>query len=806
MTLRPAATRALRAAGLVCAMVAVGALAAGLWFRGRVLAGLPRLDGAAVVPGLSAEVRVTRDALGVPTVSGSSRIDVARATGWLHSQDRFFQMDLLRRRGAGELAELVGAAALPLDREARMHGFRRITREVLARESPERRALVTAYSQGVNDGLAFLGEKPWEYLVLQAKPRPWLPEDTVLVGFAMTLDLEEGTGRYVRMLAAIDDEYGAASLAFFAPLYTSQDVPLDGIASRPAPIPPPSEIDLRKSGAEGRERGAAEEVAFEPSDDDAQVPGSNSLAVAGSLAAGGSAIVANDMHLHLAVPNTWYRMSLRWPGHAETGVTLPGTPALVAGSNGRIAWGFTNSGAGTGDLIVVDPTISPDLYHGPNGGAPLPYDVRTESVAVRGSKPVSMSFPWTVWGPIIGGEPDGRQFAYHWTADDPAATNLGLMDLEEAGDVRGALSIAQRSGIPSENFLVADSGGDIGWTLAGALPKRIGYDGRIPVAGIYGDRRWDGFLGPGAVPAIVSPPSGRLWTANNRTVGGRALETVGDSGYAPAPRARQIRDDLDALIGRGSPIVPRDLLAIQLDDRAVLLETWHNLLLATLRPDVVAAKPSRADLLAAARKWDGRAGADSVSYGVVRAFRLAVAHRVFDPIFAPCVARFPEFAWTRLNYEEPLEAIVRGRPAHLLDPSFKTWDELLAAAADDVSLSFAKKGARPGATTWGQLNTARITHPLAQALPRWAASWLSMPADPLPGDANMPRVQEASFGASERFAVAPAREDQGIFHMPGGQASNPLSPFFRAGHEAWVRGDPTPFLPGPTEHTIELNP
>jgi penicillin amidase len=252
--------------------------------------------------------------------------------------------------------------------------------------------------------------------------------------------------------------------------------------------------------------------------------------------------------------------------------------------------------------------------------------------------------------------------------------------------------------------------------------------------------------------------------------------------------------------------VPRDLLAIQLDDRAVLLETWHNLLLATLRPDVVAAKPSRADLLAAARKWDGRAGADSVSYGVVRAFRLAVAHRVFDPIFAPCVARFPEFAWTRLNYEEPLEAIVRGRPAHLLDPSFKTWDELLAAAADDVSLSFAKKGARPGATTWGQLNTARITHPLAQALPRWAASWLSMPADPLPGDANMPRVQEASFGASERFAVAPAREDQGIFHMPGGQASNPLSPFFRAGHEAWVRGDPTPFLPGPTEHTIELNP
>jgi penicillin amidase len=281
---------------------------------------------------------------------------------------------------------------------------------------------------------------------------------------------------------------------------------------------------------------------------------------------------------------------------------------------------------------------------------------------------------------------------------------------------------------------------------------------------------------------------------------------VGDTGYAIASRARQIRDDLDDLIGRGAPVVPRDLLAIQLDDRAVLLGTWHSLLVATLRPDIVAAKPSRAALLEAAQKWDGRAGADSTGYGVVRAFRLAVAHRVFAPIFAPCIARYPEFAWSRLNYEEPLEAIVRARPANLLDPSFRTWDELLAAAADDVSQLYAKQGEDPATTTWGRVNTARISHPLAQALPRWAAGVLSMPADPLPGDANMPRVQEASFGASERFAVSPGHEDQGIFHMPGGEASNPLSPYFRAGHEAWVRGDPTPFLPGPTEHTMDLSP
>ena len=206
MTARPAARRALAVSGILCAAVAVGALAAGLWFRGRILAGLPRLDGTASLPGLSAPVRVTRDALGVPTVSASSRIDVARATGWLHAQDRFFQMDLLRRRGAGELAELFGAAALPLDREARMHGFRGIAREVLARESPERRALLEAYAEGVNEGLASLGAKPWEYLVLRTQPRPWRAEDSLLVSFAMTLDLEARIGRYARTLAAIRDE------------------------------------------------------------------------------------------------------------------------------------------------------------------------------------------------------------------------------------------------------------------------------------------------------------------------------------------------------------------------------------------------------------------------------------------------------------------------------------------------------------------------------------------------------------------------------------------------------------------------
>jgi penicillin amidase len=763
-------------------------------------ASLPKLDGNAAVPGLGSPVHVARDSLGVPTVAGSDRADVARATGWLHAQDRYFQMDLLRRRGAGELAELFGKAALPLDRQARMHGFRALAREALRRATPGQRALVEAYANGVNAGLAALGDTPWEYAILRTSPRPWLPEDTLLITYAMVLDLQNPTGRYVRTLAAIRDKLGPASFAFFAPLKVPDDAALDGSAGPLAPIPGANEIDLR-----GSQAGVHASIAT-PTWEDRETPGSNSMAVAGARAGSGPALIASDMHLNLSVPNIWYRMRLQWPGHDETGVTLPGSPALIAGSTGRIAWGFTNSNAGTGDIIVVQTTESPELYRGTNQGALLTLEKRTETVAVRDSKPETMVFPWTIWGPVVGQDSNGRPLAFRWTEDDPAATNVEILSLEDAPDAPAALAIAHRLGIPAQNFLVADSAGRIGWTIAGVLPSRVGYNGRLPVTMVFGDRRWSGFLDPRSMPTVTDPADGILWTANNRIVGGSALTAIGDGGYDLPARASQIRDDLLALGKRGRPATPPDLLAIQLDDRAILIERWHALLLSALTPEAVSRKGSRAALREAAAAWDGRAGVGSTGYRMARAFRLAVARRVFEPIFEPCLDADADFDWQRLNYEAPLEAILKAKPGHLLDSSYASWDDLLLAAADDVSASLGKEGVAPRNATWGRLNVARIEHPFARFLPSWAAGWLCMPRDELPGDSHMPRVQHPSNGASERFVVAPGREAEGIFHMPGGQCANPRSPYFEAGHEAWVRGDPTPFLPGIPAHQLELHP
>ena len=791
----PTARRRLRVTGIVAGVLLAGSAGLGGWFYGRLRASLPQLDGNARLPGLAAPVTVTRDALGVPTLRGANRNDLARALGYVHAQDRFFQMDTLRRRAAGELAELFGSAALPLDRAVRLHGFRTLARTVYQRGAPAERAELDAYAAGVNAGLASLRAKPFEYYVLRTTPRAWQPEDSVLMIYALTLELQDGAVAYERSLAAVRDQLGNAGVAFFAPLVTPDDASLDGTSAPPAPIPDPTLIDLRtRAGA-----GAAAAV---PQPASRLAAGSNSFALGGGRTAAGAALLASDMHLTLRVPNIWYRASLQWGGHTVTGVTLPGGPLVVSGSNGRIAWGFTNAYADTADLVVVQPSPADHSFYASYEGEDLPYQIHHERILVKGGAPVDLDTPWTIWGPVVGTDENRRPLALHWVAYDPAAANLELGALETADGVDEAVAIAHRAGIPAQNFLVAGADGRTAWTIAGRLPQRFGFDGRFPVAWYFGDRGWRGLLPPDQVPVIRGTAAGQLWTANNRVVGGPALALLGDGGYDPPARAAQIRDDLTPL----ARAVPQDLLGIQLDDRALFLARWQQLLLATLTPRLAAARPSRAELRSLVEQWPGRAAVDSVSYRLVALWREKVAELALAPIFAPCAAEYDGFTWARFNVEPALWTMVQQQPAHLLNPRFSTWPDLLVAAADEVTAELEREHVPLAQATWGAANVARIEHPFAASLPSWLSGWLRMPADPLPGDVRMPRVQRPDFGASDRMVVSPGHEAEGIFEMPGGQSGHPLSPFFRAGHEAWVKGVPAPFLPGPAVHTLELHP
>ena len=801
--------------GLVAVLLVV-VVGTGLWLHTQLRASLPRLEGEQALHGLVAPVRVERDALGVPVVRGTTRLDVARATGFLHAQERFFQMDLLRRRAAGELSELVGEAALEVDREVRVFRLRAVARRATGALGGEERRLLTGYTEGVNAGLQDLGAPPFEYLVLRSEPRAWQQEDSLLCALAMYLTLQGQLPGLESSLGLMHDLLPPELAAFLAPRGTEWDAPLEGEPFAQPRIPGPEVLDLRQEPPRAVARGRRKApVAFDPlrlaDVDEAAVYGSNNWAVAGTHTAHGGALLSNDMHLGHSVPNIWYRASLVFPGvdgeQRVSGVTLPGVPFVVVGSNDHVAWGFTNSQGDWADLVVLEPDPQdPQAYLTPEG--PRRFERTTETIHVKDGQDETLAVLSTVWGPVVDEDHQGRRRALAWVALRTGGLNAALVRMEDARSLEEALTLAAGVGIPSQNFVCADSSGRIGWTIAGRIPRRVGFDGRLPTSWADGSRRWEGWLRPEEYPRVVDPPGGRIWTANARVVSGDALAVVGFGGYDLGARARQIRDDLLAL----ERATEADMLGVQLDDRAVFLARWRDLLLEALTPESVATDPRRAEARRQVEAWGGRASIDSVAYRLVRAFRMRVSRAVFDPLLAPC-----HEADERLDYkgrrpdrgirqwEGPLWALVTERPLHLLDPRFESWEELLLAQLDGVLDELTEDGATLADRTWGEHNTILVRHPLSSAVPA-LGRWLDMPRWELPGDGNMPRVQYTFAGASERLTVSPGREENGYFHMPTGQSGHPLSPHYGDGHDAWARGEPTPFLPGPAVHVLTLHP
>ncbi len=765
---------------------------------------LPVLEGEVALQGLGGPVTVERDENGVATVRGDDRADVARATGFLHGQERFFQMDLMRRRAAGELSELIGAATVEVDEGARIHRFRNVAQRVVARFTPREKTLADAYAEGVNAGLSALRARPYEYLLLRSAPSPWKSEDSVLCALSMFLTLHESRGERESTLAVLRDALPPAMFDFLAPRGTVQwDAPIDGDPIPEAPIPGPEIFDLRMLPEAKAARDYPSPDRFGPEDNLPYI-GSNNWAVDAARSANGLAMVADDMHLDITVPNIWFRLRMIFKDESGqersvSGVSLPGTAGIVAGSNGQVAWGFTNTQADWNDLVLLETGARPNTYLTPEG--PKEFERVTETIQVAGAAPRTLEILNTIWGPVIDRDHNGQLRAYQWTAHDPEAVNLKLLDIEGANTIEEAVAVAHTAGAPPQNAMIADRTGRIAWTVAGRIPKRVGFEGRLPVTRTDASRKWDGWVASADVPKVIDPPSGRLWTANARVVSGPMLAILGEGNYPLGARAKQIREGLFAK----DKFTAADLMDIQLDNRAVFLDRWQATALATLSDVSLSKDPLLNEAKALVASWGGRAAVDSVGYRIVKAFRLATLDRAVAPLVAPAVKKDPKFRYSRIwQNEGPLWALLSSRPAHLLDPKFENWDALLADAMRAVITELTKDGRKLAERTWGERNASRIRHPLSGAVPA-LSRFLDMKTAPLPGDDHMPRVLSPNNGASERFVVSPGAEEQGLFHMPVGQSSHPLSPYFGAGHEAWVKGEKTPFLPGPTRYLLTLH-
>ena len=774
----------------------------GTWIYSQIDSALPVLEGKRTLLGLSDTAIVERDIQGIVTIKAKKRNDVAVATGFIHAQERFFQMDLLRRNSAGELASLFGEKALPHDKEIRRHRFRERARVIVSQLPRNDLALLKAYTRGVNQGISNLKSAPFEYLLLQQEPVSWQEEDTVLTVLSMYMDLQYAAGDRERTLGNIKNILGEDVFKFLNPKGSIWDAAIDGSQLSSSAMPTrawPSAsseqtaLTTSKVSTLGGNKYQGEEF-----------PGSNNWAVSGDISKTGSAIVANDMHLGIRVPNTWFRATFQYESDDDesikvTGLTLPGTPNIIAGSNGNIAWGFTNSYGDWSDIIILDTNDDKSQYLTPTGYQD--FTQHKQIIAVKDQDAREIIVKETIWGPVIGTNSNGKLLAYRWVAHDVQAVNLHHTQLELAKDVDDALVIASKSGIPAQNLMVGDKAGNIGWTIMGPIPKKSSQFGETPTHWADGINHWQGYLSSDQYPKIKNPENNRLWTANTRVVGGEMLEKIGNGGYALGARAQQIRDNLIAI----DTFSEQDLLNIALDDRAIFLQRWQAFLLKkVLTPQAIAKHPDWQAVKKTITTDNLCACIDSVAYRLVNNFRLNVRNDVFSLINENLfqIDNSYSFRSIRHQLETPLWQMINEEPENFLWLPEATWPKIFEKALTSTLTDMTENQTLTKAT-WGQQNTSTIQHPLSNAVP-FIGRWLDMPPIPLPGDSYMPRIQGKGFGASERMVVSPGHEESGILHMPTSQSGHPWSPYYGLGHDDWVKGNPSPFLPGETKYTLTL--
>lgn len=772
----------------------IAALAAGTFYL-NLLASRPQLDGDISVEGLHQHAVIKRDKNGAPLIEAADLNDAVFSMGFLHAQERYFQMDLMRKKAAGELAELFGARAVETDKLARLHRFRTRARAFVAQLPADQRTVLRQYVAGVNAGLHQLTARPFEYSLLLTSPTAWKEEDVLLVNMSMYLMLQVRNEPHPELIRQnLIAKYDLEFANFMQPSTSEWDSPMVGQAGAPATAALPALLGNQPAIANASLTSRlVADAALGPGQPNESIIGSNSWAVSGRKGNHGHAILANDMHLPLQQPNTFYRVNIKTKAavHTIAGVSIPGLPILVAGSNGNIAWGLTNSSGDWSDLVRI-----------PKNRLSTESKTVREMIAVKGGAPVPLDVQETRWGPVVSSD-EQASYAMNWVAHHAEGNNLRLYALMAEPSLDGALRIASHAGMAHMNILVADARGNAAWTIAGRIPQRTGFAGTEPVEWGNGIG-WSGWLDTPDYPVLTTANHDYLWTANNRILDGDAQKKIGEgSSYALGVRAMRIEQVLAA----SKTVNEADMHALQLDDVSLLMKRWHGLI-----TQIVAGMPASDDkkiLAETLSQWNGHADANSASYRVVRRFRDEVAGDLMTAALGKVLKSDPKLRWDMFahNWELPLWQIVSRRPANMLPAGFTSWDAyfqdaLVRRVYDPYKKQF--NGALSKAV-WGEANMSEIRHPLSKGIPL-LGSLLDMPTKPMNGDSNVVLAQLMSFGPAMRLVVAPGQEQDGILTMPAGQASNPLTPYFGKGHDEWRRGKTIPLLIGKPQYVLRLSP
>lgn len=744
---------------------------------------LPALDGKGHSEAINEPVIISRDVLGQAVIKAQSHNDAAYGLGYAHGQDRFFQMDLLRRNAAGELSEIFGKAALALDKKMRFHQLRKRSQVILKNLPESDKQLLKSYAQGVNEGLAQIGYSSFEYLLTGAQQRPWQSEDSLLIIFSMYLDLQSATFERDQALIQIEQQYGKHMLKFLTQPSQYQAA-LDGsqLAPYSAGIPKLPILKQQTQKSSTVQSSTPAMYAFN-SFAASQERGSNNWAVTGALTTTGSAMLSDDMHLAMAVPVIWYKAQLNYVHNnvktQVTGVSLPGAPAIVVGTNNHIAWGFTNGYIDTADWVAL--TSNNKTWQ------------VDEQIALPNNEAETYTLTLSEYGPVK--YINGQAYALSWAAHQSYAVNMQLLQLEQATEVDDALAIASDVGIPVQNLIVVDSQGSAAWKLMGGIPGRKA-PSELSVKSTDYSPLW--LQNEAQRPVVKNPVSGRIWTANSRVVSAQDNERFGNGGYSLGARATQVRDRLF----EKQKFVEDDFYQLQLDNQARFLIPWHALLLKQLK----AGEGNNAAYISAVENWQQCACASSVGYTLVKHYRDEVINITFSTLQQSLSEKNGTLSYVRRDLEPAVWQLINAQPSSWLNPQFSTWEQQLQGA---FSQTIAKLSTQYGNNIqgwqWGKVNELVIEHPFAKQIPI-LARFLNMPKTPGFGDSYMPAVQGRSFGASQRFIVQPGHLENAILTVPGGQSGHPLSNFYRAGFSQYINAENTPLLPQALVHQIIISP
>ena len=803
-------------------VIAVGAVA--WWF---VYRPLPQIDGTASLPGLQQDVTVERDGWGVPHIRAASLEDMVEAQGYVMAQDRLWQMDLLRRVARGQLSEILGPATLSIDKDFRTLGFGRAAERDATLLDAEARKLMEAYARGVNEFIEqHQTSLPLEFSLLRYKPQPWRPSDTLAISGYMYRTLTDTWERELNR-AKVTERTGVdrskdlfSEEAAMDHFVIGDPNALNDGSQRSAADSDDEEDDddmqpdtVLKAGRGATDSGITPDSA--PDLTSALLPaiegfldesrsairqglGSNNWVVSGAHTATGKPLLANDTHLELTIPSIWYEIHLTGPGWNVKGFTLPGAPMVIIGHNDRIAWGFTNNGADVQDLYIetFNPA-SPDEYRVKGVWAKAQFI--DEIIRIKGQADEHLRVAVTRHGPVVQRE-GNKAYALRWTATEPGGLANSYNWLGKAKNWKEFRDVMKHVWGPGQNAVYADVDGNIGYIMAARVPIRKKGHGEVPVPGDTDDYEWTGYIPFEQLPQALNPESGLIVTANARVVGPNYKPYLTDRWEEPYRTAR-IYD----LLHDRHDLRPEDMLKVQTDTYSYPHVFVADQLLAAAK--TVKPKDARAQkLIEGLKDWNGIADANSAEVSFLHATRQAAIDILLEPFLGKETSIY---RWRSTAF---LQKMLTDRPAKWLPAAYKSYDELIAAAADRAVKRLTEQSGsqRVEDWAWKRFNSLNMVHPIGRAgLLKW---FLSITDKPQSGTVYSIRAATKTHGPAMRFVANPGNWDNSILLIPAGQSGQPGSSHYSDQFSYWYEGKPifAPFSDAAEanvrKHTLTLKP